>query len=67
MEEFDRKEKYNDYVAITFSNIGQVLCAFAGGEWPMPPYVEFMYPELKKEDTKSYDEIKQSLIHRLLE
>ena len=36
-----------------------------GGDWPLPNYGEYMYPERHKEDTQSYEEIKQSLIARL--
>ena len=36
-----------------------------GWDWPLPNYGEYMYPERQKEDTQSYEEIKQSLIARL--
>ena len=65
LDEDDKQRKYNDYVAIVQSLIGQVLCAYMGGDWPLPNYGEYMYPERQKEDTQSYEEIKQSLIARL--
>lgn len=39
-----------------------------GGEWPLPEYGGFMYPErYKKEDTRSYEEIQMNLLKRLKE
>lgn len=38
-----------------------------GGEWTLPNYGKFMYPERYKEDAKSYEEIRQSLIERLMQ
>jgi len=65
LEEEDRQRKYNDYVAITQSLIGQILCAYMGGEWGLPYYGDYMYPEMKKEDNQSYQEIKDNLLKRL--
>lgn len=66
--EEDRKRKYDDYLAVTQSCIGQILCAYMGGEWPLPEYGGFMYPErYKKEDTRSYEEIQMNLLKRLKE
>ena len=40
-----------------------------GGEWLLPDYGGFMYPERyeEKEDNRSYEEIKQNLLKRLNE
>ena len=65
LEEDHKAELYRDYVAVTQTNIGRLLCAYLGGEWSMPDYMELMHPELKKHETK--EEIIDGILTKLRE
>lgn len=49
------------------ANIGKLLCAYLGGEWTMPNYIEFMYPDKVKKGPQTFEEIKNHVLKRLTE
>jgi len=67
LEEEVELQRYRDYTAVVETNIGRLLCSYFGAEWPLPNYIEFMYPGRIKEDHQTFEDIKAHILKRLSE
>lgn len=65
MEEVDRERLRADYMAVAQSNILKLLSARFGAELQMPNYSDILYPELKKRDERTAEQIKADILEKL--
>ena len=63
LEENQRADRYNDYVAVVQRGLLSVIAARSGIEIKLPEYIEYMYPETIKKE--SAEEIKAHILEQL--
>ena len=57
-----RRINYEDYTATCLGMIGRIL---GQDKWNLPPFIEMVYPDLKKRDNRTGEEIIKGVIERL--
>ena len=59
------ERKRNDYIAVAQSTVAHMIGAYLGAEIGLPNYIEYMYPDKVKKDTRTSKEIIGDLIDKL--